>query len=84
MTYLFSTYANKFSHDPEKQEILASKHELFKQLGFLGHHMSQTALKQLHHGGEYLFFVNDKTIGFSMLNGSTISFNSKYQLVSFT
>lgn len=60
MTYLFSTYANKFSHDPEKQEILANKHELFKQLGFLGHHISQTALKQLHHGGEYLFIVNDK------------------------
>ena len=56
----FSTYANKFSHDPEKQEILANKHELFKQLGFLGHHMSQTAFKQLHHGGEYLFIVNDK------------------------
>ena len=54
MTYLFSTYANKFSHDPEKQEILANKHELFKQLGFLGHHMSQTAFKQL------LFIVNDK------------------------
>ena len=55
MTYLFSTYTNKFSHDPEKQEILVNKHELFKQLGFLGHHMSQTAFKQLHHGGEYLF-----------------------------
>ena len=60
MTYLFSTYANKFSHDPEKQEILANKHELFKQLGFLGHHMSQTAFKQLHQGGDYLFIVNDK------------------------
>lgn len=60
MVYIFSTYANKFSHDPEKEDVLANKHELLKQLGFLGHHISQTALKQLHHGGEYIFIANDK------------------------
>ena len=58
MTYLFSTYANKFSHNPEKQEILANKHELFKQLGFLGHHISQTAFKQLQTAYTYWVWKN--------------------------